>query len=194
MPNVLAKLKPIIVFLRRKENVDASWAAFREIVEGDTDQVCKELTTRWLVSVADTYIDMGTEIERRNAMFITMLCNLEKVSQTFLHWRVNYENPFDVPAEYEPRKIRLWDGMTSMHLDIGDVTNNLFRRLHPLLEPTPHLFRIFQEVVARMKTHPTTMAALDRRHHHVFEPELSWRAGPEYDRWRASGELPLDRP
>ncbi len=127
-------------------------------------------------------------------MFTTMLVNLEKVSQTFLRRRVNYEAPFDVPPEHEPRKIRLWDGVTSMHLDIVDVTNNLFRRLQPLLEATPHLFRIFQTIIDRMKINPTTMGALDRRHRHLFEPNVNWRAAPAYDQWRASGELPLDRP
>ena len=79
-----------------------------------------------------------------------------------------------------------------MHLVIGDVTNNLFRRLHALMAPTTYLIRISRKWRRADEAHPTTLAALDRRRHNVFEPE--WRAGPEYDQWRASGELLLDRP
>ena len=55
-------------------------------MEGDTERVCKELTTRWPVSVADTYINVGSDVERPNAMLITLLFDFETVSQTFLHW------------------------------------------------------------------------------------------------------------
>jgi hypothetical protein len=190
MPTLLDEIKPLIVNLRRKIDTETSWAQFRAIVETQTERLCRELNTRWLISVCDTYIDLGTDVERRNAMFVTMLANLEKVGQTFLMWRVNYDRPFEVPGEHTPRKLRLWDGMTSMHLDIGDVTNNLFRRLHVLLESTPHLQAIFNAVVARLATHETILGSLNKRHGHVFETDLKWRDAAHYDPWRANGELP----
>lgn len=187
---MLDTIRPLIVNLRRGIDAEQSWQQLRTIVEGQGEQLCRQLNTRWLVSICDTYVDFGTEIERRNAMFITMLANLEKVGQTFVMWRVNYVDPFEVPASHQPRKLKLWDGMTSMHLDIGDVTNNLFRRLDNLLASTPHLHAIFKTVIARIASHDTILGTLNKRHGHVFETNLKWRDAPSYDRWRESGELP----
>lgn len=182
-------IRPIIVCLRRGQEVEENWAKFRELVEADTTAICTGLNTRWLISVCDTYIDMGSEIERRNAMFITMLANMEKIGQSYVNWRVNYDDPFVVPEAHEPRKIQLWDGMTSMHLVIGDVTNNLFRRLETLLEPTPHLRTIYHTVLERIQSRPTILGTLNTYHKHVFEPNLEWREGQEYDDWRRRGKI-----
>lgn len=190
MTKMLDRMKPLIVALRRKENVEATWAEFRGLVEERTREVCDGLSTRWLVSVCDTYVDLGTPVERRNAMLISLLVNMEKVAQSFLMWRVNYDNPFIVPAEHAPRKLRLWDGMTGMHMEIGDVTNNMFRRMRTLLQETPHLEAIFHEVLRRIAAHDTVLGAIDRYHNHVFATDLEWREAPRYDGYRASGELP----
>jgi hypothetical protein len=187
---MLQIIQPLIVSLRRQNNVEENWPRFREIIERDTEEVCRRLNTRWLVAVCDTYIDLGDELERRNAMFITMLANMEKVGQSYVNWRVNYTAPFEVPQEYEPRKIQLWDGMTSMHLAIGDVTNNLFRRLEILLSPTPHLHKIYHAVLQRIAENDTILGTMNRFHKHVFEPSITWRDGPEYDEWRRQGKIP----
>jgi hypothetical protein len=182
-------IQPLIVNLRRKVDLEENWALFREQVEGNTEAVCEGLNTRWLISVCDTYVDMGNEIERRNAMLIVTLVNMEKVGQSYVNWRLNYEAPFTMPEAHEPRKIQLWDGMTSMHLVIGDVTNNLFRRMEMLLADTPHLRAIYHAVLARIATHDTILGAMNKYHKHVFEPDIEWRSAPEYDDWRRRGKI-----
>jgi hypothetical protein len=183
-------VRPLIVNLRQGIDPDQNWRALRLIVETQTDQLCRELNTRWLVSVCDTYVDFASDIERRNAMLISMLVSLEKVAQSYLMWRVNYTDAFNVPASHEPRKIRLWDGMTSMHVEIGDVTNNLFRRLNEILSATPHLHKIYEVVMKRIAENDTVLGTMNRRHRHVFETDLKWLDAPEYDKWREAGQLP----
>lgn len=182
---LLERLRPMIAKLRRRIDPEKNWIAFRVFIENNIDDVCRELNTRWLVSVCDTYIDYGDDVERRNAMIITTLTNMEKVAQSYLMWRVNYDDPFNVPLAHEPRKMELWDGMTSMNIQAGDVTNNLFRRIHFLLEPTPHLYAIFKTVLHRISVNDTILAAIDKRHRHIFETDVIWR-----DRLRALGKLP----
>ncbi len=187
--NLLDTIRPIIVNLRRGVEVEENWETFRSLVEGDTERLCSGLNTRWLISVCDTYVDLGNEMERRNAMLITVLVNMEKVGQSYVNWRVNYDAPFDVPPGNEPRKIKLWDGMTSMHLVIGDVTNNMFRRMEMLLADTGHLLRIYHEVLSRIAEHDTILGTMNREHGHVFEPDIKWRDAPEYDDWRRRGKI-----
>jgi len=191
---MLELVRPIIADLRRGVDTEKNWTAFRLLIENNIDDVCRELNTRWLVSVCDTYVDFGEAVERRNAMIIATLANMEKVSQSYLMWRVNYDDAFNVPPKHKPRKMRLWDGMFSMRM-YGDVTNNLFRLMHVLLESTPHLYAIFKTILHRISVNDTILAAMNKRHGHVFEPDLIWRDAPEYDQLRARGLLPpLSRP
>ena len=186
---MLDVIQPLIINLRRNINTEENWGLFRAQVEGNTNALCEELNTRWLISVCDSYADMGTEIERRNAMMIITLVNMEKVGQSYLNWRLNYEAPFTMPDTHVPRKIKLWDGMTSMHLVIGDVTNNLFRRMETLLATTLHLHAIYHTVLKRIATDNTILGSMNKYHKHVFEPNINWRSASEYDIWRKQGKL-----
>jgi hypothetical protein len=180
----------LILKLRRNINPDSSWGEFRALVETNIDRVCRELNTRELVSVCDTYADFADPVESRNAMLVSLLANAEKTSQSFLMLRLNYIAPFRVPLSHHPRRVPLWDGMDSFHLEIGDVTNGLFGRLDRLMSSTPAIERIYREVVDRIRTHPTILGALNKFHQHVFEPNTRWRKAPAYDHFRKSGELP----
>ncbi len=187
---LIDRIKPWIVNLRRGIETERSFGEFRAIVEGDLDAVCTELNTRWLVSLCDTYVDFGEPIEQRNAMLVSMLVNWEKVAQSYVLWKSNYEGSLEVPEHHEPRKLFLWDGMTSFHLEIGDVTNNLFARTQRLLAETPQIERIYRTVLERIEKDETILGTLNKRHGHVFETSFEWVRDPRYDRYRENGEIP----
>jgi hypothetical protein len=188
--NILDDIRPVIRNIRRGIDVERNFERFRVLVEGQTERVCSDLDTRWLVSVCDTYADFGTPVESRNAMFVSLLANFEKVSQSYVYWKLGYEGSLEVPADHEPRKVPLWDGMSSFHLSVGDVTNNLFARLGRLMEPTPHIARIYETVRDRLRDHETILGALNKYHRHVFDTDFSWSRDREYDRWRKDGTIP----
>lgn len=183
-------VKDLTVRLRRGIEPDGALQEFRQLVNDRTDELCAALDTRWLVSVCDTIADVGTPIEQRNAMFVSMLANFEKVGQSYVFWRLNYEGSLDVPVDHQHRKLRLWDGMTSFHLDIGDVTNNMFFRLERLLHETPAIERIYRTVRDRMKVSETILAKLNDRHEHVFDTTYRWIHETRYDAYRERGEIP----
>jgi hypothetical protein len=188
--DICSQIQSLIVRLRRRQDPHEAWREFQALVENNIGEVCRALNTRQLVSVCDTYADFGDPIEGRNALMVTLLANLEKTSQSFLFWRLNYEAPFDVPPSHQPRKVPLWDGMDSFHLEIGDVTNSFFSRLDRLMRMTPHIERIYRTVTERMKNQPTILGALNKVHQHVFESTTRWRKAPKYDHYRASGSIP----
>jgi hypothetical protein len=187
---LIDEIKPLIVKLRRGDDTERNWSKFRRVVEDDIERVCAEFDTRWLVSVCDTYADFGSAVEARNAMFVSLLANLEKTSQSYVRWRLDYPETLEVPKNQKPRKIKLWDGMTSFHLSIGDVTNSFFRRLNLLMSDTPQLERIYRTVLERIKTNDTILGTLNRYHGYVFEADVEWRDQLKYDPWRAAGKLP----
>ncbi len=192
IPNnsIKRKVKALIIQLRQKKDTDSSWKELRSLIECNLDRICRDLNTRQLVSVCDTYADYGDSVESRNALLVSTLANMEKTAQSFLLWRLNYSDAFDVPATHQPRKVPLWDGMDSFHLEIGDVTNNLFARINRLMRATPVIEQIYRTVMGRMKENPTILGTLNERHHYVFEPNTRWRKAPDYDRFRASQEIP----
>ena len=188
---IVTRVAELIVKLRRNIDPDSSWEELRALVEANIDRICRELNTRELVSVCDSYADYADPVESRNAMFVSLLANTEKTAQSFLLLRLNYIAPFRVPLSHHPRRVPLWDGMDSFHLEIGDVTNSFFGRLNRMMSSTPAIERIYREVVDRIRAHPTILGSLNKFHQHVFEPNTRWRKAPAYDRFRNSGELPV---
>ena len=176
--------------LRRGIDTERNLELFNELLRSRTKEICEELNTRWLASICDTIADFGNDIERRNAMLISLLVNMEKVAQSFLHWKANYKDPFEIPAQHEHRKVPLWDGMTSFHVVIGDVTNRLFGRLESLLEATPVLYAIYETVLQRIRAEPTILGTLNKHHKHVFEKDTKWFNKDDYESYRSSGEIP----
>ncbi len=192
-PPLLNIVLPIIVNLRRGIEVEESMILLRHAVEGNIDEICKQLDTRWLVSICDTYAEFGGPIERRNAFFVSMLAILEKTSQTYAFWRLGYPQSLDTSQPLEHRKVPLWDGMDSFHLVHGDVTINMFRRLESLLIETPCIEQIYRRVKEAIKNNETILGTLNKHHKHVFETDYSWILDDEYAELRKSGEIPLSK-
>ena len=71
-----------IVYLRRRIDSNEHLARFRSLLdEGGTD-LLDSFSTRWLVSIADTFVDFGTGSERGNAMIVVVLANVAKLAET----------------------------------------------------------------------------------------------------------------
>lgn len=185
------RLWSLVPRLRRGIETEATWRDFRRCLEEHEAELLATLNTRQLVSVCDTFADYGDPIERRNAMLAAVVVNMEKVAQSYLLWKLDYDpGAFDTADCAPSRKVQLWDGMNSFHTVIGDVTSNMFARLHSLLDETPLIAAIFRELLARLERHPTILGSLNRVHGHVFEPHIRWLMDPRYDHYRTTGEIP----
>ena len=129
---------------------NGDWSAFKDFVERNIKAICLHANLRWLASICDTYADHGEPIERRNAMLISVLVKMEKIAQTYVHWRLEYPGELGVPTEDKHRKIRLPEGLSSFNLDIGDAPNTMFGRMADMLSDTPILCAILDAVKARL--------------------------------------------
>jgi hypothetical protein len=167
---ILEEIKPLIVQLRRQNNTDQHWPIFKQLIEDNLEQVCNGLDTRWLISIADTYSDYGNPTEKRNALYISMIANFEKL------WATNLLM-YDLKLNNERLKklknnevIPLWDGMYSFNINRGDMTRNLFGRLFELQKETPVLEKVLETVLQRMQKNETTLANLAKYHKRLLIP------------------------
>jgi hypothetical protein len=167
-------VKNLIVQLRRGKNTQSNWNKFKNLVESNIDEICQTFSTRWLVSICDTYVDYGNEIERRNALFISLITNMEKLFLTRVMMYDLVLNPNKVEALKKKKTYPLWDGMTSFNIIRGDMTINLFRRIRSILKVTPTLGKIFEMTLNRITINDTFLSDLNKYHHRLLrEPTNS---------------------
>jgi len=117
-------------------------------------------STRWLVSIADTFADYGTGSERANAMIIVVLTNVTKLAETERLILKDKEVDFQRQMKFATPGTQLWDGMTSYALKQGDMPKNMWTRVRALMSETPTLSFIFETVLSRMATNDTLIGRL----------------------------------
>jgi len=82
IPALLAAIQIHIKQLRNRRDVEVHWPAFQVLVAENTASVLA-LSSRWLISVCDTFADYGTPVERRNALLLSMFVNMIRVADTY---------------------------------------------------------------------------------------------------------------
>jgi hypothetical protein len=164
-------VKKLIVALRRQQNTEANWTLFKNFIENNINIICKEFDTRWLVSIADTYIDHGNAIEKRNAMYISLIANFEKIWATKLLMFDIELNSLKLKRLKQNAIVPLWDGMYSFNINRGDMVNNLFDRLTGIMKETPCLFQIYNTIIAKLIDNKnSTLGTLNIYHKDLLAP------------------------
>lgn len=169
-PLLISQVRDLITELRKGRNTDIRWPAFQKLVEENLPEICRELDTRWLVSVCDTYADYADEITRRNALLVVHMVNFEKLWATNLLMYDVSLNEKKLAKLKANKVIPLWDGMYSFNINHGDMTWNLFSRMEILLRETPVIHTIYLTITDRLKKNDTVLANLNTYHRRLFEP------------------------
>lgn len=184
LPGLLA----LTVYLRRGVGAVTAFRCLQQLVGDSLDITVKALDTRWLISICDSYADNGNSIECRNALLISTFLTWERIAATYIRWATGNSTTLKtskpIPAKNEP----LWDGLITIHLRRGDTLNNLLMRYARLLEETPALLAIWRELIKRIRSNDSVLAALEAAHHHLWDENLNYFSNPELDiaRWKRS--------
>jgi len=166
-----------IIYLRRRIDPVVHMARFRLLLNEGGEDLLRAFSTRWLVSIADTYADHGADSERANAMIIVMLANVTKLAET--------ERLYLKDVGIDPKRqgecimagTPLWDGMVSYAIKHGDMPINMWMRVRAILVDTPTLSSIFETVLSRMLAGNTVigrLAPLNSNFHQLVEPFPHW--------------------
>lgn len=157
------KLIGLIVHCRVETDREQEFKDLKQLVEENFDQILKEVNSRWLLSIVDTYADCGTNQEISNATLISYIVGSTRVMQSYVQL-------CDEPEEFDPdylkdlRQSPLWDGFLTFNFLYDDTMRNAFRRIHASLRSTPLLHAIFLELLQRMLDNDSILAKLCNIH------------------------------
>lgn len=138
----------IIRDIRRSRNLEINILAFHDLVDKRGDAVLSELSVRWLVSICDTLADHGNEIERRNALLVSMFINTLRMAEAVSA----ISGPFQPQriCEVKNSRVEFFDGVMMFDIDRQDVYLNLCKRTVRALQETPFLLALWNEILGRI--------------------------------------------
>lgn len=148
-PLVCHELVKTIIYLRRKINMKDNTPRFFDLWENYHKTLLKELDTRWLLSVVDTTIDVGDDLEAAVAMNISQCINQCNIHASLL---VNcVDGRLDSNKLKQEIKFPTWDGMISVDVPSGDMIHNMMNRMDEIISREPWLNDIWLEIKSRLR-------------------------------------------
>ena len=174
-----------IVRIRRNDRALWNWFyVFGAILNGG-DPIFRSMTSRWIVSVLDTFSDMPCPAAYRSAA--------EPIRNFSLGVRLGYsmalQHALDPTMMDEPQRLldafEIWDGVAHFNHAKGDTYSNLLLRSRRSMSAAPELYEAWKTILARMTLLPPLRTAFltGARSRSVFEAEVmtsTHRGGP-YD-------------
>lgn len=154
-----------IVHIRRGIRLDEEYALFCRIWLEQESFLLNSLSSRWLISAADTIADCSPDkAERASAMAGALLLNTIKLYETEIRAKGGYrlENGYD--TSFSPF---LDDGMTTFWIGYGDVVINMKRRIEALCSDGTTASRILRELFERANKISSAYSRF--RNVHTFE-------------------------
>lgn len=140
----------VIVFIRRGYKVDSHWTLFSDLWDAEHQALCRELSSRWLISALDTMVDMAPPDRAARAMAAVAMFNMMRFSESELRLRGAMPvGGLPGRATGSRKGQYLWDGIEVYDFTSGDAVHNMIARLRRLLEPDHVLAAIFEALLAR---------------------------------------------
>jgi hypothetical protein len=146
-------LKILMVRLRRSSNKE-DWKLFKVILNKNLNIILESeenyLNIRWIVSILESFIDFGDDIESRNALIAVSFHRNEKFFSTLLDF-------FEISAKttYEHNQRRYIIGMPLN--DKTDLPEKYFRRIKDKLTETPLIYGLFQKIIKYLVRNEETL-------------------------------------
>lgn len=151
-PEVCHALVELIIYLRRGHDVPENFEKFYTMWMDYRHVLLKEYDTRWLLSVVDTFVDHGDNLEAAVAMNITQCINGINIHYALLDNAV--DGTLDPAKMRQERKFPTVDGMISLDIPHGDTLHNMMCRMDQVISAEPVLNEIWSEIKARHRDNP----------------------------------------
>lgn len=152
-------LAATVVILRRDPECREAAELFHEITIDHSLQLASEMKLRWLVSVTDTFADLGRNQGQR-AMGIagSLLANTLKLSET-------ERRLYAVPRPWPPQRRlagggALFDGMITYWVEKGEMITLMTERLERVCAEDPQAGPFTREILRRAHRHNTVYKRL----------------------------------
>lgn len=163
----------LVVLLRRKFDSVNVFQAFEQLWQSEQDFLWHNLSLRWLVSSADTFVDFSPN-PTRQAIFLNIptLINTLKVYETKLDLLTDNSlpNPDKVQA-YQQKHLALYDGLRHFRLGTDDTLHNMRQRYEKFANVDKFAADFLLTVFDRLQTGDTAFALMRQYH------ESDWCVG-----------------
>lgn len=152
----------------------------------DTYEELNIIRPRWMISILETYVDMGHHIGPNytgNAMSVVSMIQMEKFARTLLYnAEINWTQ--ESCREYERELARGGERyhpyLTKPETQIGYVYTFLFARLHDLLQSTPLLYKISKPLIQGIIE--SKEGVLSKTDEHVKGPKVATTMWENFDK------------
>jgi len=172
-PEINFLVAQLIVYIRREIDLKQSWTSLQQLFEGELEFLLKSLSTRWLLSVTDSYADYSEDAaERAAAVACAVLVNSVKLQESERFVTETTE------AEYIPEKMEwiaknrldLHDGTAGFAIGTDDTLRHQLWRIQQISEDTV-CGKVLHEIFERMNDHDTVYGRFKDKHH---RPKTAW--------------------
>jgi hypothetical protein len=154
----LVRARELIAEIRNSRNLETNLAQFFGLMSERQSEILASFDIRWLVSICDTYADHGSEVERRNALLVSMFVNLLRLAETHRFLSGPIDSARLEVARGDP--IELYEGVSTFSIDRQDVYLNLSKRMARVMPSTPFLYAIWKKIVQRLHSCPNAISVL----------------------------------
>jgi hypothetical protein len=159
----------LIVHIRRHIDAYQCFNKLEIVIVNHQEKIVKGLSSRWLVSIADTFIDYSEKYSVvSDCRACTILVNTVKLYETerLITGDQSIE-AFTTPDRPRP----LFDGLTSFQVGRGDMVFNLMKRIYPH-QPRQWSEYLLQELLRRMVKEATVFQRFAEMH---YRTKTDWR-------------------
>lgn len=151
-PAVCYELVKHIIYLRRNVNVEENRKKFFELLEKYMDVLLTEYDLRWLVSVCDTIVDVGSDVCSGAAMCVVVTVNNVNITESIVD--IMHDGRIDQQklSARAQNKRPTYDGMITMDRFSGDCMINMQKRMNTVIDKSPMVSKIWTEIKRRLKS------------------------------------------
>ena len=140
-PEVCHMLVAEIIKLRRNPGNQTARETFWELLNNYTDVILENYDVRWMLSICDTVVDIGDELQSAIAMNLVQCVNGTNIHHSILVNAV--DGNIDANKLRHELKVPTWGGMITADIPNGDMINNMMNRLDAVIEQDELLNKIW---------------------------------------------------
>jgi hypothetical protein len=148
-PRVCHEIVKSIIHLRRGIEVEYHTERFYSLLDKYQDVLISEFDTRWLISLCDTIVDTGNDIDSSSAMTVVLIVNGLNIQAILLEIAGANQPSRDQVRNTSGRKT--WDGMLSAFPTKGDMVFNMMTRAEKNISRSALVLPIWQEIKNRFR-------------------------------------------
>ena len=146
-PEVCHMLVAEIIKLRRDPDNVISNNGFWFLLDGYLDVILEHYDIRWILSICDTIVDIGDELQSAIAMNIVQCVNGTNIHHSILINAVN--GAIDSNKLRHELKVPTWGGMITADIPNGDMIHNMMNRLDVVIKQDEQLNSIWNAIKDR---------------------------------------------